>query len=565
MRTFNNLLPADKPKDFSDLRDLFRSSADVFGDRTLYYYKDDGLLRGFTYGDFYRSMKEFATALYAKGLDAARIAIVGDTHPYWVVAFTAIFSCGAVAVPLDRELDDAEMIGFMKRAKCTAVVYTGCMNDRLAAHRDDLDFIDYFVPINPEGESFAGGKVISFEDFLSEGRVLLENGDTRFEDHEIDMDKMSALLFTSGTTGSSKGVMLSHGNLTAAVRASCLSTQYGKDNRFVSVLPIHHTFELTTLQLAQGNLGGTVYINESLRYATRNFKEYKPDTLVLVPLFLETVHKKIWDEIRRKGIEKKVRSAMAVSLGLLKTGVDVREKFFSDITSAFGGRLRSIVVGGAPLDPQIVKDFYAFGITVLQGYGITECSPLVSVNRPGKVKFDTVGQSVEGCEVKIAPLDGSPDGEGEILVRGGNVMIGYYEDPEATEEAFTEDGFFRTGDIGILDRDGYLKITGRKKSVIIASNGKNVFPEELEERLMKLGGIKECVALQRGEEIVALIVPEDGSIEQKGYDSVCDAMKEGIAKINRNLPSYKHIQKFEIRTEEFEKTPTKKIKRFLLH
>lgn len=563
MRTYNNLLPVEPPKDFTDLRDLFRSSAAVFGDKVQYYYREDDARKECTYNDFWNTLKAFGSALYKYGLENTRIAVVGDTHPYWLAAFVSIMSVGAVVVPLDKELDDNEMIGFMKKARCTAVVYTSSMNKRLTSRRDDLSFIEFFIPIHPNGEDFTGGRVISFDDFISEGRSMLESGDRRFEDSPIDMEKMSALLFTSGTTGSSKGVMLSHKNLVATTRSSCLATQYDAKSTFVSVLPVHHTFELTCQHLAMGNLGGTVLINESLRYATKNFKEFKPTALILVPLFLETVHKKIWNEIRKKGIERRVRSAMKLALGMLKVGVDIRPKLFADITAAFGGELRSVIVGGAPIDPQIIKDFYAFGITVLQGYGITECSPLISVNRPGRVKFNSVGEAVATCQVKIEHIDGSDEGEGEILAKGDNVMIGYYEDEEATAAVFTEDGYFRTGDIGYIDDDGFIYITGRKKNVIIASNGKNVFPEEIEERLMRMEIIKECVVLQRGEDIVALIYPDPEA--KKSEAELAAEIKDGISALNKALPTYKHIAKFELRSEEFEKTPTKKIKRFLLH
>lgn len=563
VKTYNNLLPVEEPKYFSDIRDLYRSSAASFGNKVLYYYSEDQEKKQITYAEFWNTIKAFGNALYKYGLESAHIAVVGDTHPYWVAAFAAVLSGDGVIVPLDRELDEDEMIGFMKKAKCTAVVYTECMNKRFTSRLDDLPFINYFIPIHPSGEAFSGGRVIAFDDLLSAGRLMIENGDDPFENAPIDMEKMSALLFTSGTTGTSKGVMLSHKNLASCVRAACNATQYGTSSTFVSVLPIHHTFELSTQHLAMSNLGGTALINESLRYATKNFKEFKPNNLILVPLFLETVHKKIWNEIRKKGIEKRVRTSMKAALGLLRVGVDVRPKLFSQITAAFGGELRSVVVGGAPIDPEIVKDFYAFGITVVQGYGITECSPLIAVNRPGRVKFDAVGEVVDCCEVRIEPIEGSPAGEGEILVKGDNVMIGYYEDEEATSAAFTTDGFFRTGDIGYVDEDGFIHITGRKKNVIIASNGKNVFPEEIEERLLKYDLIKECVVLQRGEDIVALVYPDPE--KDLGEDEAQQAVKNAITALNKTLPTYKHIVKYEIRSEEFEKTPTKKIKRFLLH
>lgn len=568
MRTYDNIKHTDKPKMFTDIRDLFKSSAEVFGDKVQYYYRENKDVREFTYRDFYKTMCEFGSALYKTGLSGATVAVVGDTHPLWLTAFCAVVSSGGIIVPLDRELDDGEMINFMKRAGCTAVVFTECMNSRIQDNLEELSFIEHFIPVSPV-ENENDGRFISYESFLEEGRRELENGDTSFNDHEIDMNKPCAILFTSGTTGSSKGVMLSHGNFVAAIDASCKATKFGKESRFVSVLPVHHTYELTCAHLAHGNLGCTSYINEGIRYATRNFKSFKPNSLILVPLFLETIHKRIWEEIRKKGMEKKVRSAMKLALTLLKAGIDIRPKLFSDITATFGGNLKYIIVGGAPIDPEIIKDFYAFGITVCQGYGITECSPLVAVNRPGHVSFSSVGQKVDHCEVRIEPFEGCAEGEGEITVKGDNVMLGYYGDEEATRGVFTEDGYFRTGDIGRIDKEGYIYITGRKKNVIIASNGKNVFPEELEERLSRIPEIKESVVLSREEDggitIVAICVPEGELETEEEYSAVSEKIKEGIGEINRSLPSYKHINKFEIRHEEFEKTPSKKIKRFLLH
>ncbi len=570
MATYNNLHAAP-PKKFTDIRDLFRSSAEVFGDKVRYSYRVKGEIVDYTYNDFWRDMKSLATYIMNSSLNGKRIAIIGDTHPMWVVSFAAIISCGGVAVPLDKELEMEQIIDFMRIAECEAVIYTESFNNKLVAHADDMPFIRKFIAISPETEDTSCGKVRSMEHCLTSGAARIADFDTSFEDFVIPMDDMCALLFTSGTTGTSKGVMLSHRNLYTSANACVQCTRYDSKDSIVSVLPIHHTFELTTMHLAASNLGLSTFINESIKYATKNFKDYKPTLLVLVPLFLETIHKKIWDTIRKKGIEKKVRTAMKISDALLKTGVDMRAKFFSDITDVFGGRLKSIVVGGAPLDPQIVRDFYSFGITVLQGYGITECSPLVSVNIPGRVRFDSVGQIVTDCEAKIEQLEGCDEGEGEILVRGGNVMLGYYNDPEATAEVLTEDGWFKTGDIGKIDKKGYITITGRKKNVIIASNGKNVFPEELEERLAKIPEVKESVVLSRTDKntgdiiITAIILPDTDVVgENFTHDDVCGKIKDAITQINKSLPSYKHINKFEIRTEEFEKTPSKKIKRFLL-
>ncbi len=570
MRTYNNL-KADPPKKFIDIRDLFRTSAAVYGDKARYLYRVDGEVKEYSYNDLWSDIQRFATYIMNSSLNGKRIAIVGETHPMWVVAFMSVICSGGVAVPLDKELDVDQMIDFMRIADCSAVVYTDCFNKVFTARADEMPFIKKFIAISPETEDMSTHNTRSMAKCLATGAARLDDGDSTFDDFVIPMDDMCALLFTSGTTGTSKGVMLSHRNLSVCANSCCQCTRYDSKDITLSVLPIHHTFELTTMHIAAANLGLTSYINESIRYATRNFKEVKPTFLVLVPLFLETVHKRIWDTIRKKGIEKKVRTAMKVSDALLRTGVDMRDKLFSDITEVFGGRLKSVIVGGAPLDPEIVKDFYSFGITVLQGYGITECSPLVSVNVPGKVEFASVGQPVTDCEAKIEHLEGCAEGEGEILVKGENVMIGYYENPEATAEVFTDDGWFRTGDIGRIDNKGYITITGRKKNVIIASNGKNVFPEELEERLSKIPLIKESVVLSRVDKttgdivITALIYPDPEIVgENFNHAEVCDEIKAGITKINKSLPSYKHINKFEVRNEEFEKTPSKKIKRFLL-
>ena len=566
MKTYSNLTPIPTPKHVENLRQMVESNAEVYGDKVLYNYRKKGELTQMTYAEFSERVHAFATGLYEFGLQGKSIAIIGDTHPDWTCAFISVFTSGGVAVPLDHDLDIDEAVNFMKIAECSAIIYTSAMNNKIEGAIDKLDFLEYIIPSESD---FENEKVLSYEKIVEAGRAALEAGDTRYSDHEIDMDKTATILFTSGTTGTSKGVMLCNKNLTAAINSAVNSTNYGPDDVFVSVLPIHHTFELTTEQLALSNQGAQMYICDGLRYVTRNFKDYKPTALVVVPLYLETIHKKIWDEIRRKGIEKKVRAGMAISDKLLLVGKDIRPKLFGEILQVFGGRLKSIVVGGAPIDPQILRDFYSFGITVVQGYGITECSPLISVNRHNAIKFDSVGQAVDGVEVKIVPVDDSNGKEGEILVRGDNVMNGYYKNEEATRAVFTEDGWFKTGDVGTIDKHGYITITGRIKNIIIASNGKNVYPEELEEKLLKIPAVKECVVIGREEGanvvITAVIVPDYEVLGEGTTDAAASLiLKESIAQVNRTLPTYKHINKFDIRHEDFEKTLTKKIKRFLV-
>ncbi|MEE0970442.1 MAG: AMP-binding protein, partial [Clostridia bacterium] len=329
--------------------------------------------------------------------------------------------------------------------------------------------------------------------------------------------------------------------------------------------PPHHTYEMTCGHLALMNIGAQVLINDSLKHVVKNFKEFKPNALMLVPLFVETMHKKIWAEINKKGIESKLKFAIGFDNMLLGCGIDIRRKLFKEIIDSFGGNIKSIICGGASLSPQLVKDFYSFGITILEGYGITECAPLVAVNRAGKVRLKSVGQPVQGCTVKI---DKDSDEEtGEILVKGDNVMMGYYKNPEATAEVFTEDGYFRTGDIGYMDKDGYIYITGRKKNVIILSNGKNVFPEEIEEYLTPIDIILEAIVLSRensaGEPtITAICVPNMTMLEGKNDEEIESLIRNEINLVNRSLPSYKQIRQIEVRNEEFERTTSKKIQRF---
>ncbi|MBQ5801408.1 MAG: AMP-binding protein, partial [Clostridia bacterium] len=307
-------------------------------------------------------------------------------------------------------------------------------------------------------------------------------------------------------------------------------------------------------------------INDSLKKVLKNLREFQPTTMIMVPMVLETMHKKVWDEIRKKGLEKKVRLAMKMNSALLKVGIDVREKLFGQITAAFGGKLNCVVCGGAPVSPEIVSDFYQFGIMVLEGYGITECSPLVAVNPYGHARLRSVGPSIYGIDVKVNYDDGEKTGE--ILVKGDNVMLGYFKDEQATADVFTEDGYFRTGDIGYI-KDGYIYITGRKKNVIILSNGKNVFPEEIEEYISRIPFVLESVVLGRenasGEVVItAIVVPDmnNPEIAGKAPSEIYSAVKDAVININKHLPSFKHVASVEVRYEEFEKNTSKKIKRY---
>lgn len=556
-----------EPKTINDLRHLIVSNAEVYGDKPLYTYKENKEIKVFTHNDSLNHMNYIGTAFAKLGIMGKHIAVIGETHPSYMTTYYATVNGGGVIVPLDRELGLEQIADFCTLAEVEAIVYTKSFNTKLPPLADKMSCVKYYIPIH-QGEDIDNEKVVTFDYLLEMGKKELEAGNTVFLNHKIDMEALAAILFTSGTTGTSKGVMLSQKNLTAATNSSCQSMECDYTNTFVSVLPIHHTYECTCAHLALSNIGGSVYINDGLKNTMKSFAYFKPNTLVLVPLYVETMYKRIWAEIDKKGMTKKVRFAMKLSNFLLKFKIDLRDKFFKQIKDAFGGNLRSIICGGAPLSPTLVKEFETFGITIIEGYGITECAPLVAVNRPNNIILHSVGTPVYGCEVRI---DKTPEEEtGEILARGDNVMMGYYNNPEATAEVFTEDGFFRTGDIGFIDKKGAIHITGRKKNVIILSNGKNVFPEEIEEHLAHCDKIAESVVIGRknanGEIVITAVVYPNFDIvgADTPIDEIREAVKEQVFAINRELPSFKQVREIEIRTEEFEKTTSRKIKRFLI-
>ncbi len=563
-----NPLHAKPAKIITDLRDMVNGSALAFRDKNLYQYVENKTVKLYSYQDLKDNMYRLGTMLLKLGLGEKRVAVIGENHPLYITAYLATVNCNSTIVPLDKELAQEQIGEFLKLAEVDAVFYTAGFNARMPEIAKEVPRLQYLFPIQPDDE-VTDDRVIPVSALLEEGQRALDAGDTTFDDVVLDMERCCAILFTSGTTGTSKGVMLCQRNLTAAVNSSCQSMQYDDENRFVSVLPPHHTYEMTCGQFGVINIGAEAFINDSIKHVMKNFATYKPNALALVPLFVETMHKRIWDEIRKQGMEKKVRLAMKANAALLNVGIDMRQKLFGRITAAFGGNLKSIVCGGAPISPAIIKDFYHFGITVIEGYGITECAPLVAVNRPGAVRFHSVGTPVYGCDVRIDYDEGATTGE--ILVKGDNVMLGYYQNPEATAAVFTEDGYFRTGDIGYMDKDDYIYITGRKKNVIILSNGKNVFPEELEEYLSKISIASEAVVVGRkkgqGESeiaITAIVVPNMDSPDLIGKtpNEIYDIVRAEVLAINKKLPSFKHVSDVEIRYEPFEKNSSQKIKRY---
>lgn len=535
----------------------------VHGDRVMFAWKHDDIASEIKYSEFHDLTVSFALGLKEKLTESGqKVAIIGETSPFWVAAYLAVIASGNVAVPMDKELDPEEMAKFFAAADVCAVVYSNTFAKTIPEITSGSEKIKLLIPMHGSGYE-ADERIVSYDNIVASGKKS-----TRFFTPDSDNERMAEILFTSGTTGSSKMVMLSQKNVFSVVSSACRTVDFNADDVLVSCLPLHHTYELACT-LAACDFGAKICINDSLRHVLKNFKEYRPTGLVLVPMFISTMYKKILSEAKRSGKDKILPPAARIARYLKLCGIDMSDKLFSDVKEAFGGRLEKIISGGAELPTDMIAVFEAFGISIYEGYGITECSPLVAVTPYYKRKVGSVGPHVPCCTVRIA---GSEVGEsgyvtGEIQVQGENVMLGYM-DPAANEEAFTSDGWFRTGDIGYMDEDGYIYITGRMKSVIVLENGKNVFPEEIEEYLGKIDYIAESVVIGRQDgdcvRLTALIFPNYAKYPEMSENDLRTEIQKQITVLNKRLPSFKQIHKLEFRKTEFEKTSSKKIKRHLL-
>ena len=538
---------------------------------TMFVWKEKGEPREITYLDFVEAVRALGLGLgeiFGKSSEEhpVRIAVIGESSPKWFAAYLAVMAAGYTVVPMDKELAIPEIGGFLHFAGISGVVYSASFAAAFEEMAPAHETLDVLIPMSdPDTEAPAGVRRISFNALCALGRST----GREFEPDD-DRERVAELLFTSGTTGSSKCVMLCQRNIFAAMCAACESVDFRSDDVLVSVLPLHHTYELTCTWLAGLNFGLTICINDSLRNVLKSFREYRPTGLVLVPLFITTMYKKILTEAKKSGKDKILQGAIKAAHAMSLMGVDMSDKLFGDVREAFGGRLEKIICGGAALNPELIEIFETFGISIYEGYGITECSPLVAVTPYYKRKPGSVGPSVPCCEVRIDGTEADDDGHvtGEIQVRGDNVMLGYMNNDEANEGAFTEDGWYRTGDVGYMDAEGFITITGRMKSVIVLDNGKNVFPEEIEEYLEGIDLIAESVVVGREEEdgthLVAVIFPNYAKYTALQENEFRTEIQKRITQLNKRLPSFKQIHKLEFRKTEFEKTTTKKIKRHLV-
>ncbi len=565
----------NKPKEIRlyervmDVKDFCRVLT-KHSDKVLFTYFDKKRkLHDITYGEFLFKAKSLAAALTKRGYAGKRIAIIGETSVNWMASYIAILSVGGVAIPLDKELEISVIEGFMQSVDADALVYSSSFNGKFADTMTNHGSLSCFIPMDPTDEELAlSDKIVAIETLYTEGAAEVEAG---YEIPDVaNRDGIAEFLFTSGTTGTSKCVMLSQKNIFSVVTSAAATVPFTPDDTIVSLLPIHHTYELACM-LAGMDYGMHICINDSITHVLKNLQLFKPTGLVLVPLYIYTFYKKIWAEAKKSGRDKKLKLGITAARSLHAIGIDKRRDLFADVLNSFGGRLEKIVCGGAALNPRMVEFFDTLGISIYEGYGITECAPLTCVVPYYNRKYASVGPAVPCCQVRIHDGYENEKGfiEGEIQVKGDNVMLGYYNNPEATAAAFTDDGWFRTGDVGYLDKDEYCFITGRLKTVIVLESGKNVFPEEIEEYLSNIELIAESAVIgrQNGSEVnlTALVYPDATKFpEGTTQEQMQEAIQKAINELNKTLPTYKHIKVVELRDTEFEKTTSRKIKRHLL-
>ena len=559
-----------------DMRSLVEEAAQNFPDSIAISYKDkpsDKDVQKVTFTQWRDDVRYLGTALISKGLREENIAIVGENSYHWCCSFFAVMAIGSVTVPVDKELPVEDINGIISTTGCKAVIYGKTAEAKIKAllQNGGLSSAELLVSIDPKGSIEAellGNKTFTTVEALEKkGAELYAEGDNSYYDYKIDVNRLASIVFTSGTTGKGKGVMLSQANI-------CLDMTLGMYNfditrKTLHVLPPHHTFGSTVNYVGHLSQGCEVYISSGLKHVSDEIREQQPTHLILVPAFLEVMNRKIWTTARKTGKEGLLKAMMKVSDCLRKVGIDLRKKLFSSVLSAFGGKLELVICGGAKLDEEIIKTFDSLGITILNGYGITECAPLISANRNKYRKPGSVGTPILACRVKIDNPDAN--GEGEICVKGPNVMLGYYNNPEATAEVFDKDGYFHTGDYGKLDEEGWIYITGRKKNLIILSNGKNVYPEEIEADLQKVEGVNEVV-VYAGESrvqkdkitIVAEIYPDADLLADKGVTDMQKYFEDQVKTLNSRMPSYKAVKCVKLRNVEFQKNTSRKITRFTI-
>ncbi|MGN1161403.1 MAG: AMP-dependent synthetase/ligase [Candidatus Fimenecus sp.] len=571
--TAESLFPINEPfyevRMIENFKELIDQSEQLYSDRPAYKLKNkDGIYYDVTYKKFRHDIYYLGNSLIADNYSRKHIAVIGSNSYKWAVTYLAVTCSNNVIVPIDKELMTDNVLDILKDSDSIMLFGDEKYLSAVAERIDEL----------PEGfklycfDETDNKALLSYDEYFEAGRQMYKKGKKYLNDVTIDKDAMTSLLFTSGTTGVAKGVCLSQYNICSVITNLAGVVKINPEDQLLSVLPIHHTYECTLGFLMIIYSGACIAFCQGLRYITKNMQEVRPTIFITVPLMIEKIHGRIMKKLDEKKGGKLVFGVgkTAAMFGKALGMKDIERKIFAEVLENFGGRLRLLITGAAALDPRVAEDFIKMGIDIYIGYGLTECAPLVIGNHDKLMLPDSVGTPLPNVEACIH----NPDdlGVGEIWIKGPMVMSGYYKNQKATDEVITEDGWFRTGDLGTVDRNNCYKITGRCKNVIVTKNGKNIFPEEVELYLNNSPVIEESLVF--GDDVddetlvSAKIYPNYEQIKKNlkrqelTQEEIRASIAEAIKEVNKKLPKYKKIMSFDIRENEFIKTTTQKIKRY---
>ena len=568
--------PYEHPN-YKTVKEFFYRSCELYSDNPCILEKLDHKIsyKIKTYKEFKEDVDALGTAITKLlNLKDKRIIIIGENQYGWYLSYMTLLCGAGMAVPVDKELPQNEIENLIKRSEAEAIIYSSKLEEVIKKVKKENQKVKYYIEM--KSDKPLQGKDVGIDFLIETGKNIIKSGDDEFSKIEIDPEEFKILIFTSGTTSNSKGVMICNRNLAANI--NCIPayiTLYPTDRLF-SVLPLHHTYESTIGFLYPISQGASIAVCEGLKYIVPNLKEYEPTAILTVPLLVENFYKKIMDSIRKSHKEKIVKSMMSITNGLKAIGINCKRNVFKEIYENFGGKLRIIVSAAAPMDKNIAQWFTDLGIIFLQGYGLTETAPISALTPEYKTTVGSVGKAVVGADIIID--NPNENGEGEILIKSPTLMLGYYQDEAETNKAIRPDGYFHSGDVGYMDKDGFIYITGRSKNVIVTQNGKNIYPEEIEGLLQKIPEIKEVMVYGKSPEkdenkkndkeliLTARIIPEMDYIKEtygeKTEEEIQDIIWGKVKEVNKKLTSYKYIKNLEMKYDEFEKTSTMKIKRY---
>ncbi len=551
---------------FTDLKDMLKQTGEVYGNRPAYIFKDNGSMKTISHKEFRDEINALGTVLINMGLKDKRIAVISENRYEWELSYLAIAAGVGVVVPLDKALPDNELESLILRSQVEAIFYSSKYDTIMNTLREKKNTnLKYFISMDLQ-ENTNG--IYSQKALQEKGKKLLEEGNKQYLDAKIDADKMGIMLFTSGTTAMSKAVMLSHKNLVTNVMDIIQRFDLTEEDRFLSFLPLHHVFECTVGFLYPVSIGGSIAFCEGVKHMADNIKEFDITAMISVPAVFDIIYRKVMKTIEKKGKMATLEKGKKISNVLLKVKIDLRKQLFKEVHESLGPKLKLVVTGGAALDPETEKGFNDLGFDVEQGYGLTETAPVIAAETPKCRRLGSIGKKFPSVEVKIDDPD--EEGIGELMAKGPSIMLGYYENEEATKSALEPDGWFHTGDLARIDKDGFIYIAGRKKSVIVLNNGKNVFPEEIETLLNKVEGIKETFVYEKKEDdgdvkVCVEIVYDKEMIKDlyhiEDEEKIKEFLWKKVKEVNKLMPKYKYVREMIVTEEPLIKTTTLKIKR----